>query len=51
MPELPEIYLLGKYIDSTSLKKKIVELDFLQVSRYAATEELGGGASAGGGKR
>lgn len=32
MPELPEIYLLGKYIDSTSLKKKIVELDFLQTS-------------------
>ena len=30
MPELPEIALLGKYIASTSLNKKITGLDFLQ---------------------
>lgn len=30
MPELPEIALLGKYIESTSLNRKIIDLDFLQ---------------------
>ena len=39
MPELPEISLIGKYLESTSLNKKIVDLEFVQTGLLRAPKK------------
>lgn len=39
MPELPEIYILGKYLKATSLNKKVTALDFVQTGLLRAPKK------------